>query len=57
MVSSLVLDEALSIPTIVDQFSNADKNPYESIAKLINQKKNKICCNCSKRNFRLRCII
>jgi len=39
MVSSLVLDEALSIPTIVDQFSNADKNPYESIAKLINQKK------------------
>jgi len=39
MVSSVVLDEALSIPTIVDQFSNADKNPYESIAKLINQKK------------------
>ena len=39
MVNSLVLDEALSIPTIVDQFSNADKNPYESIAKLINQKK------------------
>ena len=39
MVSSLVLDEALSIPTIVDQFSNADKNPYESIAKLINQRK------------------
>jgi len=39
MVSSVVLDEALSIPTIVDQFSNADKNPYESIAQLINQKK------------------
>ena len=39
MVNSLVLDEALSIPTIVDQFSNTDKNPYESIAKLINQKK------------------
>ena len=39
MVNSLVLDEALSIPTIVDQFSNIDKNPYESIAKLINQKK------------------
>ena len=39
MVNSLVLDEALSIPTIVDQFSIADKNPYESIAKLINQKK------------------
>ena len=39
MVNSLVLDEALSIPTIVDQFSNADKNPYESVAQLINQKK------------------
>jgi len=39
MVNSLVLDEALSIPTVVDQFSNTDKNPYESIAKLINQKK------------------
>ena len=39
MVNSLVLDEALSIPTIVDQFSNTDKNPYKSIGKLINQKK------------------
>ena len=39
MVNSLVLDEALSIPTIIDQFSNIDDNPYDSIAKLINQKK------------------
>ena len=39
MVNSLVLDEALSIPTIIDDFSKADKNPYENIAKLINQKK------------------
>ena len=39
MVNSLVLDEALSIPTIIDQFSNIDDNPYASIAKLISQKK------------------
>ena len=39
MVNSLVLEEALSIPTIIDQFSNIDNNPYDSIAKLINQKK------------------
>jgi len=39
MVNSLVLEEALSIPTIIDQFSNIDDNPYDSIAKLINQKK------------------
>ena len=39
MVSSLVLDEALSIPTIIDKFSKIDDNPYENIAKLINQKK------------------
>ena len=39
MVNSLVLDEALSIPTIIDQFSNIDDNPYDSIAQLINQKK------------------
>ena len=39
MVNSLVLDEALSIPTIIKDFSNVDKNPYENIAKLINQKK------------------
>ena len=39
MFNSLVLEEALSIPTIIDQFSNIDNNPYDSIAKLINQKK------------------
>ena len=39
MVNSLVLEEALSIPTIIDQFSNIDDNPYDSIAELINQKK------------------
>ena len=39
MVNSLVLDEALSIPTIIDDFSKVDTNPYENIAKLINQKK------------------
>ena len=39
MVKSLVLDEALSIPIIIDDFSKVDKNPYENIAKLINQKK------------------
>ena len=39
MVNSLVLDEALSIPTIIDKFSKIDNNPYENIAKLINQKK------------------
>ena len=39
MVNSLVLKEALSIPTIIDQFSNIDDNPYDSIAQLINQKK------------------
>ena len=45
MVNSLVLEEALSIPTIIDLFSNIDDNPYDSIAKQINQKKNKIYCN------------
>ena len=39
MVNSLVLNEALSIPTVIDQFSNIDDNPYDSIAQLINQKK------------------
>ena len=39
MVDSLVLEEALSIPTIIDQFSNIDDNPYGNIAQLINQKK------------------
>ena len=39
MDDSLVLEEALSIPTIIDQFSNIDDNPYASIAQLISQKK------------------
>ena len=39
MVNSLVLEEALSIPSIIDQFSNIDDNPYDNIAQLINQKK------------------
>ena len=39
MDDSLVLEEALSIPTIIDQFSNIDNNPYDSIAQLISQKK------------------
>tara|TARA_X000000368_G_scaffold301641_1_gene240332 strand:+ start:40 stop:1062 length:1023 start_codon:yes stop_codon:yes gene_type:complete len=39
MVNSLVLNEALSIPAIIDKFSIVDNNPYEDIARLINQKK------------------
>ena len=39
MVNSLVLDEALSIPTVIDQFTNIDDNPYDGIAQLINEKK------------------
>ncbi|MDA0968759.1 MAG: SIS domain-containing protein [Proteobacteria bacterium] len=39
MDDSLVLEEALSIPTIIDQFSNIDDNPYDRIAQLISQKK------------------
>ena len=39
MVNSLVLEEALSIPAIIDQFPNIDDNPYDGIAQLINQKK------------------
>ena len=39
MDNSLVLEEALSIPTIIDQFSNIDDNPYDGIAQLISQKK------------------
>ena len=45
MDNSLVLEEALSIPTIIDHFSNIDDNPYDGIAQLISQKKNKICCD------------
>ena len=34
-----VLEEALSIPLIIENFSNVDNNPYEEISKLINKKK------------------
>ena len=46
MVNSLVLEEALSIPTIIDQFSNIDDNPYDNIAQLIKQKKIKFVVTC-----------
>ena len=39
MVDSLVLDEALSIPNIIDKFCHIDNNPYENIAELIKKKK------------------
>ncbi len=39
MVDSLVLDEALSIPSIIDKFNHIDNNPYQNIANLINHKK------------------
>ena len=39
MIKSVVLDEALSIPSVLYNFSNSDNNPYDQIAKLINQKK------------------
>ncbi len=39
MVDSLVLDEALSIPNIIDKFCHIDNNPYENIAELINKNK------------------
>ena len=39
MSNSLVLQEALSIPTVIDKFSQTDNNPYLEIAKLINKKK------------------
>ena len=39
MVNSLVLNEALSIPNIIDRFCNIDNNPYEDIAELITRKK------------------
>jgi len=34
-----VLDEALSIPFIIENFTNIDNNPYLEISKLINKKK------------------
>ena len=39
MTNSLVLKEALSIPSIIGKFAFSDKNPYQEIADLINQKK------------------
>ena len=39
MVNSLVLEEALSIPSVIVEFASIDRNPYEKIANLINQKK------------------
>ena len=39
MVNSLVLNEALSIPNIIDNFCSIDNNPYENIAELINKNK------------------
>ena len=39
MTNSLVLKEALSIPSIIDNFAFIDKNQYQEIANLISQKK------------------
>ena len=39
MNNSLVLQEALSIPLVIDKFSQIDDNPYQEIANLISQKK------------------
>ena len=39
MSKSLVLNEALSIPSVIENFSNVDNNPYLEISNLINQKK------------------
>jgi len=39
MIKSLVLKEALSIPSVIENFSNIDNNPYAEITNLINQKK------------------
>ena len=39
MYKSLVLNEALSIPFIIENFSKIDDNPYQDIANLIKQKK------------------
>ena len=39
MVKSLVLQEALSIPSVIDKFISLDNNPYLEIANLINNKK------------------
>jgi glucosamine--fructose-6-phosphate aminotransferase (isomerizing) len=39
MTNSLVLKEALSIPSVIGKFAFIDKNPYQEIANLISQKK------------------
>ena len=39
MFNSLVLQESLSIPSVIGNFTFADKNPYDKISDLINQKK------------------
>ena len=39
MNKSQVLNEALSIPTVIENFSNIDNNPYLEISNLINLKK------------------
>ena len=39
MSNSLVLQEALSIPLVINKFAQNDNNKYQEIANLINQKK------------------
>ena len=39
MSNSLVLNEALSIPNVIQNFTLCDKNPYEDVAYIITQKK------------------
>ena len=39
MDSSILLDEALSIPEKINHFIINDKNNYEDVSKLINEKK------------------
>ena len=51
MNKSIVLNEALSIPKRINNFTQTDKNNYDEIAKLIAEKKNSIYCYCCKRHF------
>ena len=39
MNESIVLKESFSIPSVISKFTLIDKNPYQEIANLINQKK------------------
>ena len=39
MTNSLVLKEALSIRSVIGKYAFSDKNPYQEITDLINQKK------------------